>query len=51
MWVYDGQDCLGALKEKSDGAIVAYNLKGKRVGSFATLQSASGSFKKLQPAP
>jgi hypothetical protein len=44
MALYDGQDCLGILKVRPDGKVVAYNLAGNRVGTFASVQSAAGAF-------
>jgi hypothetical protein len=43
--IYDGQDCLGTIRVGVRGDVVAYDAKGKRLGSFASAQAASAAFK------
>jgi hypothetical protein len=43
--LYDGQDCVGTIKVGPRGKVVAYDAKGKRIGSFRSLQDARAAFK------
>jgi hypothetical protein len=45
--VYDGRECVGTVKVR-DGAAVAYDAKGKRLGSFSSVQAAQAAFKQKQ---
>jgi hypothetical protein len=42
--VYDGQECVGTVKVR-DGAVVAYDARGKRLGSYVSVQAAQAAFK------
>jgi hypothetical protein len=44
--LYDGVTLIGVIKVAVDGAYVAYNSRGKRVGVFPSLQAASASLPK-----
>jgi hypothetical protein len=48
--VYDGQNLVGTVKVASDGKAVAYDARGKRLGSFPTFQAASAAFEKPSTA-
>ena len=41
--VYDGQECIGAIKVAEDGNHVAFDPSGKRLGSFPSLKAASAA--------
>jgi hypothetical protein len=43
LFVYDGQECLGTIKVAEDGKAVAFDQRGKRVGSFPSLKIASAA--------
>jgi hypothetical protein len=45
--IYDGQHFIGTVKVR-DGAVVAYDAKGKRLGSFSSVQAAQAAFKQKQ---
>jgi hypothetical protein len=41
--VYDGQECLGTIKVGA-GKAIAFDPRGKRLGSFPSLKAASAAF-------
>jgi hypothetical protein len=42
--VYDGQECIGTVKVR-DGTAAAYDARGKRLGSYVSVQAAQAAFK------
>jgi hypothetical protein len=42
--VYDGRECMGAIKVADDGTAVAFGASGKRFGTFRSLKAASAAF-------
>jgi hypothetical protein len=39
--VYDGQEYIGTIKLREDGEAIAFDQRGKRLGSFPSLKAAS----------
>jgi hypothetical protein len=42
--LYDGQELIGTIKVADDGKAVAFDWRGKRLGSFPSLKAASAAF-------
>jgi hypothetical protein len=42
--IYDGHDCIGTIEESTDGQALAFDVAGKRLGSFSSLKAASAAF-------
>jgi hypothetical protein len=45
--VYDGQNQVGTIKVADDGKARAFDVRGKRLGSFPSLTGAYAAFKPL----
>jgi hypothetical protein len=41
--IYDGQECIGTVKVR-DGTAAAYDARGKRLGSYVSVQAAQAAF-------
>ena len=44
--LYDGMDWIGTIKIAADDKSVAYDTRGKRLGSFPNFEAASAAFPK-----
>ena len=42
--LYDGQNFIGTIKESADGTTEAFDLRGKRLGTFELLKAATAAF-------
>ena len=42
--LYDGQDLIGTIKVAVGGKVIAFDSRGKRLGSFTSLKAASAAF-------
>jgi hypothetical protein len=42
--LYDGQDLIGTIKVAVGGKAIAFDPRGKRLGSFPSLKAASAAF-------
>jgi hypothetical protein len=48
--IYDSQECLGTIRVGVRGDAVAYDAKGKRIGTFASVQAATEACEKRSGA-
>jgi hypothetical protein len=42
--LYDGQNFIGTIKESADGTTEAFDLRGKRLGTYASFKEATRAF-------